>query len=204
MWPNHGPDLVADVTNLHMLPAGYYNEILASDILEHIGRPQTLNVLKEWNRVLRIGGELKIQTVDVIGLVQLLQKETDYTRQNELLQCLYGTQHYPGDWHYAGFTKDFITQLLQKAGFHIANISSKDHWLFVISAIKDHNTRPDEIFRIPNATSFLHAAYEKYFQRNADEDGLNHWLHMLESGVSREAVIEAFKNSEEYKNQIAP
>jgi hypothetical protein len=50
--PAHNPDLVADVTNLPMLPSGYFDEIVAQDVLEHFERGKTSGALAEWSRLL--------------------------------------------------------------------------------------------------------------------------------------------------------
>ncbi len=34
----HGPDLIADATDLSMLPNGHFDEVVANDVLEHIER----------------------------------------------------------------------------------------------------------------------------------------------------------------------
>lgn len=54
----HKPDLLADVRKLGFLPAQYYEEILAQDVLEHLPRTETLRVLAHWNRPLKMGGKL--------------------------------------------------------------------------------------------------------------------------------------------------
>ena len=49
-------DYVADVRNLAFLENESVEEIYACHVLEHFGRNEGLNVLKEWNRVLIGGG----------------------------------------------------------------------------------------------------------------------------------------------------
>src|SRR4051794_7895478 len=44
----HKPDLVCDITNLRDLPANYFDEVLAQDVLEHIPRLKTQDTLAEW------------------------------------------------------------------------------------------------------------------------------------------------------------
>ena len=46
------PDLVADVRSLPLLPDGFYEEVLAQDILEHLTREDAPVALREWRRVM--------------------------------------------------------------------------------------------------------------------------------------------------------
>src|ERR1700733_3692290 len=92
----HHPDLVADVTDLHMLPDSSCQEIVAQDVLEHLPRTATIPALQEWNRLLDDGGLLRLRVPSVLDLAELLRAAEDQTieRQELLVQCLFGTQAY--------------------------------------------------------------------------------------------------------------
>lgn len=198
---NHQPDLVADVANLHMLPDSYYSEIVAQDILEHLPRAKTQTALQEWNRVLRIGGTLHLQTLDVLGLAKLIKKSKSQKSLDTLLQCLYGTQRYPGDFHTAGFTKDFLCTLLLKCGFSKFKISLRDEWLLCIEAQKKFHISPDPLLMLDDNKDFLIGLYKNILNREPDEGGLSHWMSMLEAGIAREAVWEAFQEAAEHEKK---
>lgn len=55
-------DIEADSTDLHMVPSGSIDGILAKHLLEHIIRP--IPALKEWARILKEGGKLVIIVPD--------------------------------------------------------------------------------------------------------------------------------------------
>jgi hypothetical protein len=57
-------------------------------------------------------------------------------KHQELIQCLFGTQAYNGDFHYTGFTELTIKYYLESAGLTILSIKPKDEWLFDIIAQK--------------------------------------------------------------------
>ena len=103
----HNPDLVADIRCLKMLPSGFYEEIIAQDCLEHLPRTETQLTIKEWGRLLKIGGILQLRTTSLMDLLELFKVESYQTveLQEKLVQCLFGTQAYDGDWHFTGFTK---------------------------------------------------------------------------------------------------
>ncbi|MBD1926664.1 methyltransferase domain-containing protein [Trichocoleus sp. FACHB-90] len=128
----HNPDLVADIRKLDILPSDYYEEIVAQDCLEHFPRCDTEPTLAEWSRLLKSGGILKLRVPNLIGLLELFlwEEKQSIEDQKTLVQCLFGTQAYEGDWHLTGFTQLLLEHYLEQAGFFKIKIQSKDHWLF--------------------------------------------------------------------------
>ncbi|MEH2168195.1 MAG: methyltransferase domain-containing protein [Nostoc sp.] len=134
----HNPDLVADIRKLDMLPSEFYEEIIAQDCLEHFPRLDTEPALAEWSRLLKSGGILKLRVPDLIGLLKLFSWESNQSieKQKVLVQCLYGTQAYNGDWHLTGFTQILLEHYLEEAGFNKIKFETKDHWLFEVTCQK--------------------------------------------------------------------
>jgi len=196
----HGPDLVADCTDLHMLPSSYYEYILAKDVLEHIPRLKTRSTLREWNRLLKIDGILELQVPNVIGLLDLLTRDENQNiaQHEKLLQCLYGTQAYNGDFHFIGFTEITLNGVLSETGFSLRESRVRDEWLFHAKAIKVENSQSDKLLIIKDNEGFLHAMYMALLDREPDEEGFNYYMEMLNKGFNREAVIETIKASDEY------
>lgn len=132
----HQPDLLADVRDLHMLPSEFYDEIVAQDILEHLPRTTVLPTLGEWSRLLVTGGRLILRVPDVIGLANLLSQRRTLEEQETLLQNLYGTQAYTGDFHHFGFTELVLRHYLWSAGLECAELAHHDGWLFDVVAVR--------------------------------------------------------------------
>jgi predicted SAM-dependent methyltransferase len=134
----HSPDLVADVTNLHMLPSGRYREILGQDVLEHLPRTATVGVLREWNRLLAVGGTLDLRVPSVLDLSLLLRAPENQSveMQEKLIQCLFGTQAYSEDTHLTTFTEPLLRHYLDEAGFSVVKWGLRDQWLFEVTAEK--------------------------------------------------------------------
>ncbi|TVP61801.1 MAG: methyltransferase domain-containing protein [Nodularia sp. (in: Bacteria)] len=128
----HNPDLVADIKKLDMLPSDFYEEVVAQDCLEHFPRCDTEPALAEWSRLLKSGGILKLRVPDLVGLLELFLMESKQSVEDQklLVQCMYGTQAYNGDWHLTGFTQILLEHYLQEAGFNQIQLERKDHWLF--------------------------------------------------------------------------
>ena len=154
----HKPDLVADVRHLTQLPSDFYEEVVAEDVLEHLGRTETLPALLEWSRLLRIGAVLRLRVPDLKGLLTMV---TDPARQSieeqeGLVRSLFGTQNYTGDYHQTGFTRVLLTHYLHQAGFAEVRISQRDGWLLEAQAIKVRNP---ELSAFPPQADLPESAY---------------------------------------------
>jgi hypothetical protein len=53
-----------------------------------------------------------------------------------LVQCLFGTQAYDGDWHFTAFTQKLLTYYLEIASFAKIEFKLVDGWLFDVTAEK--------------------------------------------------------------------
>ena len=194
----HKPDLVADVTDLHALPDNHAGFALAQDILEHIHRARCSTALREWNRVLMMGGILEVRSPDVVALANLMQH--DPTRQTPeaqavLLQCMFGTQTYNGDFHYNGFTEISIRHSFAEAGFEVVALDHQDEWNMLVVGRKIAHTPPEPMLRLPSDEEFLKEAYRVALGREADEEGLAHFLARLAEGAPRETVLETLRHA---------
>lgn len=134
----HKPDLRADVTKLDMLPSGFYCEVVAQDVLEHLPRESTVDVLKEWSRLLKVGGKLHLRVPSVIDLAELMKRpENQSISQQELfVQCLFGTQAYTEDCHYTTFTEPLLRHYVREADMETETWGLRDGWLFEVEARK--------------------------------------------------------------------
>ncbi|MEO3385268.1 methyltransferase domain-containing protein [Mesorhizobium sp. CAU 1741] len=197
MHDHHGPDLVCDVTWLKPIESNSADYVLAQDVLEHIHRVKCATALLEWNRVLKIGGQLDVRVPDVVAIVALMRDEQFASEQGHqhLLQCMFGTQSYEGDYHLNGFTELSLKHALHDAGFEIAHFGHRDEWLFDVVATKMRHAEPDNVLRIADDNTFVDAAYERYAGRAADDGGKSYFVARLAEGTPREAVIAAVKGN---------
>ncbi len=132
----HKPDLVANVTDLPMLPSGYFDEVVAQDVWEHFERSKTLPALTEWARLLSPVGTLRIRVPSFYHLVDMMMnaEEADAARVKDVLHLIYGTQAYPGDYHLTGFTPVVTNDFFAAAGLVVNEVRLRDGWLFEIAA----------------------------------------------------------------------
>ena len=210
-WQN--PDLVADICHLDMLPAGYYEEIVAQDVLEHLPRLDTKRVLAHWNGLLAMGGKLFLRVPDPIGLANLLKRPDSQSvaKQEELIQCLFGTQSYSGDFHLTAFTRPILEHYLAVTGFAVVEIKAHDGWLYDVVARKNAQavaSADDEfgdLVTLARDEDFVRESYRRILQREPDEAGCAYFVKMLASGsLLRSGVIQALAGSPERARLAAP
>ncbi len=109
-----GVDETMDISDLSRYPDDSVEEIYASHILEHFSHKRTLDILKEWNRVLIPGGMLKISVPDFGRAVEIYLKTG---MADWITYFLWGDQLYDGADHRQGFDEGRLRKYLEKAGF---------------------------------------------------------------------------------------
>ena len=134
----HRTDMLADITNMPELPSGYFEEIVAQDVLEHFERAKTKDILTEWTRLLQDGGTLFLRVPSLVHLLGMLNSPhwQSLEQQAEIVHLLYGTQAYPGDYHLTGFTAELLDHQLREAGLRIYRSEILHGWLFEVYARK--------------------------------------------------------------------
>lgn len=87
-------------------------EVRASHILEHFPRWQAQDVVRDWVRVLRPGGVLKIAVPDFDDICQLAKSGTDKTWEAYLMGGHTGTN----DVHHSVWTRGLLESAMRSAG----------------------------------------------------------------------------------------
>jgi len=114
-YPHVDHRLPAD--NLSIFGDNSVDLIYACHLLEHFKRGDTEKVLREWHRILRPGGILRIAVPDFDKLVEVYQKYKDI---GLILGPLCGRQDHEFNVHYNVFNFISLRALLLKVGFKIA------------------------------------------------------------------------------------
>jgi predicted SAM-dependent methyltransferase len=140
----HNPDadMIADA---HALPYGKntVDEIYSSHLLEHFAGSQqnmeVLVVLKEWCRVLKPGGKIKVEVPNLEWCVRNWLEKPEAERWQFALDTIYGMETHPGEYHKTGFSVAHLHCYLHRAGFidiTITDIWSHDQSCYYAEAVK--------------------------------------------------------------------
>lgn len=106
---------IQHVEDLSMFPENYADLIYASHVLEHISHNKISDVLREWYRVLKKDGILRISVPDFDKLIDVyLNEEKDI---KTIIGPLMGGQDNPYNFHKSVFNEKYLKELLLDVGF---------------------------------------------------------------------------------------
>lgn len=123
------PDYRCDIRNL---PFGNqeFDIVHSSHALEHIQRSETSATLKEWVRILKPDGELRLTLPDIAWAAKNI---SEGKVNNDTLNVLYGAQQSPHDFHYTGFTKGQIEVHLKLLGLEITDYKEEGYNMIIVA-----------------------------------------------------------------------
>jgi len=107
-------DHVCSIENLSFIESNSIDLIYSSHVLEHFKRDRLPAVLTEWNRILKVGGVLRIAVPDFEAIVDVYNKYKDL---NLVIGPLYGGQNYLYNIHYNTFDFKSLSAYLTKSNF---------------------------------------------------------------------------------------
>lgn len=111
------PDFRCDVRHLPA-PDESFDIVHSRHVLEHFGRAEVVSTLREWLRVLRVGGELRLNLPNVeFAMRRFLEVEEGKAEWDQYWGWqLYGSQSDRYDYHKTGFTPRILRNLLTAIG----------------------------------------------------------------------------------------
>jgi len=104
----------ADMTGWSRPRDGTVDEIRASHVLEHFGHQQVEKVLREWVRVLKPGGTIRIAVPNLDWWVDCYRSE--HSADYPLVGYLFGGQADEDDYHKCPFNAAMLTDLMLRCG----------------------------------------------------------------------------------------
>ncbi|MGC8888265.1 MAG: class I SAM-dependent methyltransferase [Verrucomicrobiia bacterium] len=106
---------IQQVEDLSIFPDEYADLIYASHVLEHISHNDVSKVLKEWHRVLKKEGILRISVPDFDKLINVYFSEDKDIKS--IIGPLMGGQDNPYNFHKSVFNEKYLKELLLAVGF---------------------------------------------------------------------------------------
>ncbi len=92
------------------------DEVYASHVLEHFSHAEIATVLKEWARVLKPGGVMRIAVPDVGKIIEQHKSDDPIGGHAFLQAVIYGGDTDKNDRHWSSFTRETLTEAMNKAG----------------------------------------------------------------------------------------
>ena len=114
-------DILASATELPLFADDSVEHIFSHALLEHIPPWDTLRTLREWHRLLKPGGTIRIEVPDLERIYEdwLVRHTLD---EQEAIHNIFGPgrkrgELYSSQHHLTGFTYDRLSRFLMQAGF---------------------------------------------------------------------------------------
>lgn len=117
--------VVGDVRNLPFQD-GYFDEIFAKDIYEHVSFLESENLIKHWVSKLKSGGKLVIVTTSLLDILEGFNsaiENQDTKLVKHYIIKLFGGQWYEGNFHYTVGYYPLISEMLVNSGIDKSNIT---------------------------------------------------------------------------------
>ncbi len=111
-------DHVCSIDDLSFIEDNSIDLIYACHVAEHFKRARLPDVLKEWYRVLKKEGKLRLAVPDFEAIIKVYNKYKDL---DLVIGPLYGGQNYLYNIHYNTFDFDSLNGYLERAGFNQVN-----------------------------------------------------------------------------------
>jgi SAM-dependent methyltransferase len=113
---NNVTDIIMDVRKLD-----YYNEsvdeILCVNLIDHLKKEEFIEALKEWKRVLKVGGTLIIDVDDRRKQAEILTSAETNEEIEWALRLIYCDHAKEGRTHFWGYTSSYLRDILERNGF---------------------------------------------------------------------------------------
>ncbi len=107
-------DVVDIVADGRMLPFQdeSFDTVYSSHTLEHFSHREVRCILREWTRVLKVGGELELRCPDLKARSLIFTLSPSWRN----VEDIYGSQDFPENYHKCGFSYGMLKELLEDFG----------------------------------------------------------------------------------------
>lgn len=117
------PDVVCDIRDLSAFPDNHADEVMAIHVIEHFYRWEVVDLIKEWLRVLKPGGQLVLECPNLLSACEALLANPEQAAQpgqagSRTMWCFYGDPSWqdPLMCHRWLYTPQSLAQVMHEAG----------------------------------------------------------------------------------------
>ncbi len=125
--PLEGIDIVCDARAFPVDHKNRYDEVLASNIIEHFNRFEIPIVLRHWVELLKMGGRMKIITPDMEEITR--QYVDKIISHEQFVYLCYGGNDYEFNKHYYAFSPVHIVKVFFQAGMYTESCVPGKRWV---------------------------------------------------------------------------
>lgn len=130
-------DIVSDARNIP-LPDDYADIVFSSECLEHFPWNEYQDALKEWCRILKPGGTIRVEVPDFLNACKKLLTLDSLEGDRAMQQIFFAGQTNQYDFHYVGLTKRMLIDDFNNLGLEVINAIEADEFgLLKIDAQKN-------------------------------------------------------------------
>jgi len=134
---------IQKIDDLSIFPDEYADLIYASHVLEHLEYNNISGILKEWHRVLKKGGVLRISVPELDKLIEVYSLEQKDIKA--IIAPLMGGQDHEFNYHKAVFNEKYLTELLLSAGFREVRMWNPEKEKAEMHTFGDWASRPIKV-----------------------------------------------------------
>lgn len=120
------PDIVGDFRGMNF---ENIDEIRAHHLLEHFGRDESVEVLKQWRSWLKAGGRLIVETPDFERICSLWSSGGLWANNEWLARHCFGSQEAEWAYHKDGWYKEKFEKIFPMIGFEIELLKQKHSYV---------------------------------------------------------------------------
>ncbi len=117
------PDVCCDIRDLSAFPDNHADEVMAIHVIEHFYRWEVVDLIKEWVRVLKPGGQLVLECPNLLSACEALLANPEQAAQpgqagSRTMWCFYGDPSWqdPLMCHRWLYTPQSLAQVMHEAG----------------------------------------------------------------------------------------
>lgn len=118
-----------DLCDLGIYEDESVDEVQCRHALEHVGRDEVVPALREWHRVLKVGGKVLVSCPDIIACMNKFLGYKDENRwgNGSINETIWGDQSTQYEFHLTGFSMERLVRVLEEAGFEVTSTKNTKH-----------------------------------------------------------------------------